>query len=275
MKGFRYSWLSVTFALAITSSAMCQGTTLPVVRDTNKAAASVCKVYALSDMSEDAKLCQWIADSIPEMIGAGSWNQAGTKINYFAPGRMMVVNHSPAIHAQIEAYLDSVRKAVPKESSTSAKPMVTDSSVLPAAYLVNPESSRTQATPPSASQAYPVPFPPQAPKHLFHFIIRYEGEGIIDSSVVKFANAMVKANALANESRNSSPMVSPVPACVNNPPMYSVPIGAVFPGNQGFPMMPPADPVGPASGVRPSLPPSLPPGVLSSGPSNLPPPTTR
>jgi hypothetical protein len=37
---------------------------------------------------------------------------------------------------------------------------------------------------------YPVPSVPQ-PKHLFHFIIRYEGEGIIDSNVVD----MLKINA--------------------------------------------------------------------------------
>src|SRR5438309_2051545 len=38
---------------------------------------------------------------------------------------------------------------------------------------------------------YPVPAASRAPKHLFHFIIRYEGEGIVDGNVADVLKAQL------------------------------------------------------------------------------------
>jgi hypothetical protein len=56
--------------------------------------------------------------------------------------------------------------------------------------------------PPPAQEpnaVYPVPPPARQPKHLFHFIIRYEGAGIIDSNVVKFMKAQSEQKSAVSE----------------------------------------------------------------------------
>jgi hypothetical protein len=80
---------------------------------------------------------------------------------------------------------------------------------------------------------YPVPPPGKQPRHLIHFIIRYEGDGFIDANVVKFARALAEqaaksaqggggvpsgalkaaAQALSGGSRRSTlpPPLTPVP----------------------------------------------------------------
>jgi hypothetical protein len=52
---------------------------------------------------------------------------------------------------------------------------------------------------------YPVPPPVAQPKHLFHFIIRYEGAGIIDSNVVRFMKAQNEKAAAASDTDTSGP----------------------------------------------------------------------
>jgi hypothetical protein len=63
----------------------------------------------------------------------------------------------------------------------------------------------------------------QTPKHLFHFIIRYEGEGIIDSNVVKFAKALQDKVGVNTPYTCPTPVPSaPVPAPpVGSPLSYS------------------------------------------------------
>jgi len=52
--------------------------------------------------------------------------------------------------------------------------MKRDPHVLPAQFA--PPAERVGPVQ-SGPTGYPVPYPPMTPKHLFHFIIRYEGEG--------------------------------------------------------------------------------------------------
>ena len=52
--------------------------------------------------------------------------------------------------------------------------------------------------------SYPVPAPARPPKHLFHFIIRYEGNGVVDENVVKAVQAQ-----MINSS--SAPIAMPAP----------------------------------------------------------------
>jgi hypothetical protein len=61
------------------------------------------------------------------------------------------------------------------------------------ATALTPESS----TPPPANRnqgSYPIPAPLAQPKHLFHFVIRYEGDGLADQSMLATAMAAAGQN---------------------------------------------------------------------------------
>ena len=83
-----------------------------------------------------------------------------------------------------------------------------------------------------------MPFTAQTPKHLFHFIIRYEGEGIVDANVVKFAKALQDKIAPSTNSSSNSPTPQPIsvdPIPVSGPfpyaetPNLTLPARAVLP----------------------------------------------
>jgi hypothetical protein len=146
---------------------------------------NTCKVYSLADLGDDPALGKWIADTIPQMIQSGSWTGADgkSKLSYFAPGKVLVINQTAAVHGQVDDFLQSLKKTLPH-----AKVAKRDPQVMPAQFT--PPGVPQAGPMVTPSQAYPVPYPPQTPKHLFHFIIRYEGDGVIDSNVVKFAKAL-------------------------------------------------------------------------------------
>src|SRR6266849_6810610 len=94
---------------------------------------------------------------------------------------------------------------------------------------------------------YPVPIAPQTPKHLFHFIIRYEGEGIIDSNVVNFANAFK-----GGKSVEMLPVVVPPTVCqVPPPPVVGAALGGTLGATTGT-----ATPTPPTKGNGPVMPPA-------------------
>src|SRR5438876_1472191 len=71
---------------------------------------------------------------------------------------------------------------------------------------------------------YLVPGPVRQPKHLFHFIIRYEGEGIIDPNVVEAIKAQNSQNSSVaptppmlppNLTQGTEPTAT-LPACEND-----------------------------------------------------------
>src|SRR5262249_50653316 len=79
---------------------------------------------------------------------------------------------------------------------------------------------------------YLVPNPARSPKHLFHFIIRYEGEGIVDSNVVEAIKAQNSATPSAappvnvlppNLTQAIEPTVMPPPPIADQVPTLPPP----------------------------------------------------
>lgn len=232
--------------------------------------SKVTKVYSLSDLGDDPNLCKWIAETIPQMVQPGSWcmTEGQKSLCYYAPGKMMVICHTPAVHAQVEDFLQGIRKS-------NVQRMKTDAQVRPAQFV--PERM-PPVGPVHSSQAYPVPDAMKAPKHLFHFIIRYEGEGIIDSNVVKFAEKLTGAN---KDGSCPTPITAYVPTpgttlpaahYLPSPPQYVPPTGAI-PATGPGPRMPTADgqPSMQTTSNSPgtTLPPLPPPAPIA--PSSVPP----
>ena len=78
-----------------------------------------CTVYALKDLGDDPNLGKWVAETIPQMIQPGTWGdasgQGGTerkhRLSYYPQGKILVVYHTAAAHAEIAAFLDGLKKA--------------------------------------------------------------------------------------------------------------------------------------------------------------------
>jgi hypothetical protein len=237
------------------------------------AAGTTCKIYSLADLGDDPNLGNWIADTIPQMIQPGAWNgvDGKSKLSYFAPGKVLVINQTAAVHTQVEEFLKNLKKSLPEQTTVRR-----DVQVTPAQYVV-PSVTPMQA-------GYPVPAVTPAPKHLFHFIIRYEGEGIIDENVVKFAKALSQVEKALNGScetpslppngpatnvapppgapsslvpatpASGSGTTLPSPFYLQQPPQYYVPPPAAAP------RMPPAD-----APTQPPPPPPPPSGPRRAG----------
>jgi hypothetical protein len=114
----------------------------------------------LADLGDDPNLDLWIADTIPQMIEPGSWKTADgkSKLSYYAPGKVLVINQTPAVHAKVSAFLNDLKQSLAK---TSAR--------------IDPQVRPVQFTAPVSNAA--------RPKHLFHFIIRNESDGGGDPSL--------------------------------------------------------------------------------------------
>lgn len=138
-----------------------------------------CTIYALSERGFDAEMGKWIADTVREVIEPESWKNAAS-LRYYAPKNILVINHTTDVHGKIERFLKEMKTTLAKAPKTTAAAYrkAPSEGVVPAAYR--------QIAAPSEPSGYPVPAPVKTPKHLFHFLIRYEGEGIIDDNVVKF-----------------------------------------------------------------------------------------
>jgi hypothetical protein len=207
------------------------------VQGASVGSGSTCKVYSLAELGDDPKLCKWIADTIPDVIQPATWRQVGVKITYFAPAKVLVINHSGAVHAQVDRFLQDLKKSMP--------PAKADGSGVTQAQFAVPDNR--PVGPASPPQGYPVPYPPAAPKHLFHFIIRYEGAGIVDSNVVNFMKAQNADRASSGTYPMQGPESKASPATpvvgVSNPP--------------STPMMPPADPLVPSQVPPLASPPPL------------------
>jgi hypothetical protein len=261
------SSLSVVLALAFVHAAAAQFNWAdpPLTPTTSFSAGgtgATCKVYSLCELGDDPKLCKWIADTIPEMIQPTSWKQSDAKISFYAPSKILVISNTPAVHAQVDEFLQSMKKTV-----AQARPMATPG-LLPAQLTV-PDTVRAAQGVQTGPGGYPVPMTPQTPKHLFHFIIRYEGEGIVDSNVVSFAKAL---KDMSTDGKSESPASAQVPTAVFNG-ILGTSVGTstdkvtLTPTPKtGAPVMPPAD-------ATPSTPGSSGPwSVRAMTPSSPPPP---
>lgn len=166
----------------------------------------ICTVYSLAEFAHDPKLGDWIACTMPTVIQPGSWNTDGGSgvLSYFAPTKTMVVYHTPSVHTQVEAFLKSVKKSMPPASAVMKRTMSLDQGVAPAQFIVS-DLNRAVGQAPAGKSAYPIPAPLQQPKHLFHFIIRYEGDGAVDAGVAALAKVLSGETPAAEEQSDRAP----------------------------------------------------------------------
>ena len=170
-----------------------------------------CTVYSLSNFGDDAHLGKWIADTIPQVVQPETWNMncGHGVLSYYAPAKILVIHQTPMVHSQVEAFLKNVKQALPPaRESTVAKTgrnAGPDPMLVPAHYLV-PHVTKTADVTGLPKSGYPVPNPVQQPKHLFHLILRYEGEGIVDAEMVQMLKGLVgDSGASAAEGDKSAP----------------------------------------------------------------------
>jgi hypothetical protein len=182
MARFGFSWLgflALTLAFAHTSAGWSQLATTAARPATTPAVKNdlTCTVYALKDLGDDPEFGKWVAETIPQVIQPGTWSQveARHRISYYAHGKILVVYHNAAVQAEVAAFLENLKKALPQErpgaSGPRGKMPAHDSSVTTASLSV-PGSMPTLV-----GSSYPVPAPLQHPQHLFHLIVRAEGIG--------------------------------------------------------------------------------------------------
>ena len=88
------------------------------------------------------------------------------------------------------------------------------------------ELPKTAKPAPEPNLSYPVPAQAKTPKHLFHFIIRYEGEGIIDDNIVKAMKDYYRAEKQATQRSSQAPpgYCAPVPTPESSPTTPTPPV---------------------------------------------------
>ena len=158
---------------------------------------STCVVYPLASLGDDPNVGKWIAETIPEMIQPGTWSaEPWRRVSYYAPGKLLVVRHTPAVHAQVAAFLKDFQKALPTDKTVASTARPTpDRQVVPVQYAEPTRVRTVDVTPgPRSTSGYPIPAPLQQPKHLFHLVIRYEGDGISDATVAGLVKELSSAS---------------------------------------------------------------------------------
>jgi hypothetical protein len=172
------------------------------------AAGPIRKTYSLADVCDDPAFGAWVAEMIPQVVQPGTWNKGEAPnrrvLSYFAPGKMLLVYHTPAAHAEIDDLLRGMKKSMPTTRATAKAPA--HFGLAQAGYSV-PEM-RPESVP--SAPGYPIAAPAQHPRHLFHFIIRYEGDGIIDHNVAEFAKAYGAAASASETGAANNPPAAPV-----------------------------------------------------------------
>jgi len=145
----------------------------------DKKDAYTCKAYPLREVFDSEEVCDWIAETIPDVIQPGSWkaqdsDQRGTVI-YNPKAGVMVIYHTPDVHEQIGELLTSMRTMVRPADGTMSNVPAKQGNVVPAQFSTAAPATTTAKNDLTGPAAYPIAPPLQQPKHLFHFIIRYEG----------------------------------------------------------------------------------------------------
>ncbi len=227
-----------------------------------------CAVYSLGEL-EDPDLAKWVADTLPTVIQPGSWNRGDTRetltptLNYYAPAKILVVHHTPAVQSQVDAFLKNLKKALPRgQASLVPGPQSNIKSTLATGLVVPAKFSPSNTTPAASATAKPYliaePQDNLRPKHLFHFIIRYEGDGIIDANVARMMKAVYGQTVEAAKAAESESPASPVaPATPANSPTAPGPAPSATPDSSSSP---------PASNAPPA-PPPMPPAEAKPTPS--------
>jgi hypothetical protein len=92
---------------------------------------------------------------------------------------VLVIHHTSAAHAKVEAFLRDVKKSMPAEGARSA---ATKHGMTGGVMHAMHTSPVRTADPMAVGSSYLIPPPQGQPKHLFHLILRYEGDGASDAS---------------------------------------------------------------------------------------------
>jgi hypothetical protein len=221
MEGGNLMVPSIRCLLVLSLAAMCPATgwTAEETQPANAAAKSTkgsgYRIYPLSKLSDDEGFCQWVADTIPQVVQPKSWMSLGGKgtVSYHAPTKTLVLSNTPDVHAQVDAFLKDVKKALSQDKGKTAPVGNQPSNVAQAQYTV-PNVIQTGAAVPSS---YLIPAPVKQPKHLFHFVIRYEGDGAPEAGSQEKEKAQAAADALVQaqnavakviETGDTSPLTS-------------------------------------------------------------------
>lgn len=201
-----------------------------------------CVIYSLTDMGYDSDFGRWIAQAIPDIVESKSWQQYGGSgaLRYYAPKNILIVNHSPRMQAKVDGFLKKLKTSLPKASQTglAKRKKSSHASIVPADYRTPPESPVRTSNPLPEPSSYPVPAPVKAPKHLFHFLIRYEGEGLIDDNVVKFMKGYMQAETGAVNKQASQSVASDQPSDLS-PSISPYSGGTTLPGTTSAPTVQP------------------------------------
>src|SRR5262249_11708099 len=114
--------------------------------------------------------------------------------------------HSQSVHNEIDAFLKNLKTTVARENHRTfanvSRSNANKSGIQPAQFLAT-DVLKTAETVPASKEAYPVPAQARPPTHLFHFIMRYEGDGIIDANVADYLKAVYGGQN--SEQRNNTP----------------------------------------------------------------------
>jgi len=119
----RSTWLALSFAVALLQAGQAHpqgtyGVSLELAASTD--AGDRCyKIYSLDEMGDDPGFGAWIASTIPEVIASGTWKGPGV-IRYYAPKNILVVCHTAAVQAKVDAFLKDVKKSQPSENKATA-----------------------------------------------------------------------------------------------------------------------------------------------------------
>lgn len=166
-------------------------------------------VYNLGPLSQDSGLGPWLVNTIPACIQPGQWDSCPSgkrTLRYVGPTHALVVCNTPAVLAQVRDFLDCLKRPAPAGEipAPPASITLTAGTIAPPARAV-------------AGAGYPIPVADARPKHLFHFVIRYEGDGVIDTNVAQMVKAISDADA-AQAARAQPPAVVPPDSLPVPPP---------------------------------------------------------
>ncbi len=140
------------------------------------------RIYGLKGISNDAEFCSWVAETIPMAVQPETWRWAGGSgnLSYNAATKTLVVYHTSDVHTQVEAYLKSMKRTAIEEPAALPAAVKGQQAGVVRAQFTTPQTMQASETAPGNS--YLIPTPARQPKHLFHFVLRFEGDGAPDVS---------------------------------------------------------------------------------------------
>jgi hypothetical protein len=224
----KFARIICVFLLISVPALAAQAAETPTIA-TPAAVKTVHRVHSLADFGDDPHIGLWLAKTIGEVIAPGTWDAdapGGEKriLRYFAPGKILVVAHTAAVQAEVEAFLRSVKQSLPMARPTAPPPPIVGTPIL-----------RTQNLVPGVplTDLPSIEVVPKTARHMFHlsidgfesktsdsgegsetkfrnFTLRYEGDGLLDLAELA-KNVNVKTGSEAPPSIPSTPELPPAP----------------------------------------------------------------